>query len=704
MTDSSNPEPAMARLDADSLSYSPTQAPDEAAFAVLEPTANTSVRPSPGSPADPAFDAFFRSMLNGSTDCIEILRRDGTLDSINPRGLHLKEIDDFTPLRGKPWVSQWPDEARELAQNAADAALAGRHSRFEAVCPTARGNLKHWEVTVSPVPDAEGEVQWLVSVARDVTPRVVAERSLDAAVRERETQAGRRDTHTGLAQSEKMEAIGKLTGGVAHDFNNVLQVIGGNLQLATQHAHDDAKLMRRLESAHEAVERGAMISSQLLAFARRQPLEPVAIDVGRLLHTSTDTLRRALGESIELDIAIADGLWNTLADRNHLQSVIVNLAVNARDAIDGAGKLAIAASNAHFDADRALGDELIPAGDFVMLTVSDNGAGMTPAVLERAFEPFFTTKPDGRGTGLGLSMAYGFLRQTGGAIHLESAIERGTTVTLYLPCTLEEETLALDTANEPVTGGTETILVVEDDPDVRATAVDMLAQLGYHVRQASDAQSALTMLESADARIDLLFSDVVMPGPVTSVELARRAKQTIPSIEVLFTSGYTENVIVHKGRLDPGVALISKPYRRDALARKVRAMFRDKHAPRDETPEPLRVLIVEDDVNTRDATRELLQLLGAQVSAADNAQAALALFDAQSFDVLLTDVRMPGMSGIELARAAKRVQPALRVVFASGYGAGIAAELDDDMSGATLLPKPFDLDSLEKAVFIRADA
>jgi CheY-like chemotaxis protein len=202
----------------------------------------------------------------------------------------------------------------------------------------------------------------------------------------------------------------------------------------------------------------------------------------------------------------------------------------------------------------------------------------------------------------------------------------------------------------------------------------------------------------------LLFSDVVMPGPVTSVELARRAKQTIPSIEVLFTSGYTENVIVHKGRLDPGVALISKPYRRDALARKVRAMFRDKHAPRDETPEPLRVLIVEDDVNTRDATRELLQLLGAQVSAADNAQAALALFDAQSFDVLLTDVRMPGMSGIELARAAKRVQPALRVVFASGYGAGIAAELDDDMSGATLLPKPFDLDSLEKAVFIRADA
>jgi PAS domain S-box-containing protein len=702
MTDSSNPEPAMARLDADSLDFPmPTPAPDEAAFAVLEPSS----RPSARAPADPAFDAFFRSMLNGSSDCIEILRPDGTLESINARGLQLKEIDDFAPLRDKPWVSLWPDDARERSQRAVDAALAGRHARFEAICPTARGNLKHWEVTVSPVPDAAGAVEWLVSVARDVTPRVIAERSLDAAIRERDTKRdNKRDAPTGLAQSEKMEAIGKLTGGVAHDFNNVLQVIGGNLQLATQHARDDAKLMRRLESAHEAVERGAMISSQLLAFARRQPLEPVAIDVGRLLLGCADALGRALGESIELDIETANNLWNTLADRHHLQSVIVNLALNARDAIDGAGKLTVVASNAQVDTDRGLGDELIAAGDYVMLTVSDDGCGMTPAVLERAFEPFFTTKLDGRGTGLGLSMAYGFLRQTGGAIHLESAIERGTTVTLYLPRTLEEETLAVDTSNEPVTGGTETILVVEDDPDVRATAVDMLLQLGYRVQQASDAQSALTMLESAGTPFDLLFSDVVMPGPVTSVELARRAKETMPSIAVLFTSGYTENVIVHKGRLDPGVALISKPYRRDALARKVRAMFRDKDAPRGETPSALRVLIVEDDVNTRDATRELLQLLGAEVSSVDNAEAALALFHTQRFDVLVTDVRMPGMSGIELARAAKGVQPALRVVFASGYGAGIAAELDDDMSNATLLPKPFDLDALEKAVFFSDDA
>jgi len=222
--------------------------------------------------------------------------------------------------------------------------------------------------------------------------------------------------------------------------------------------------------------------------------------------------------------------------------------------------------------------------------------------------------------------------------------------------------------------------------------------------QTSDAQSALIVLDSG-AHIDMLFTDVVMPGPVRSVELARRAKEMIPSIEVLFTSGYTEDVIVHKGRLDPGLALISKPYRRDALARKIRAMFRDKKAPHAEPQEAkaLRVLIVEDDVNTRDATRELLQLLGAEVSAADHGKAALALFDTHAFDVLLTDVRMPGMSGIELAREATRLQPDLRVVFASGYGLNIASEIDADMANVALLPKPFDLDSLEKAVFAKTN-
>ena len=277
---------------------------------------------------------------------------------------------------------------------------------------------------------------------------------------------------------------------------------------------------------------------------------------------------------------------------------------------------------------------------------------------------------------------------------------------------MEDEAARVEAANDPVTGGTETILVVEDDPNVRATAVDMLTQLGYQVLKAVDAQSALSVLESG-VHVDLLFSDVVMPGPMRSVELARRAKEMLPALEVLFTSGYTENAIVHGGRLDPGVALISKPYRRDALARKVRWMFRTRvyeapdmpdvpqasHVPAAREAQPLRVLIVEDDANTREATRELLELLDAEVFAVDSAQAALDLITQQLFDVLLTDVRMPGMSGLDLARTMKRVQPRVHVVLASGYGTGIAAELGDELSGATLLPKPFNFDELEQAVF-----
>jgi signal transduction histidine kinase/DNA-binding response OmpR family regulator len=738
MTDPVSPDPAIARLDDTGAHCFPTP----------EPVARTDIPfgfplgPQPAEPesvldADtdntpaPDSDPFFLSVLNGSTDCIKILKPDGTLEFMNANGICLMEIDDFAPFKGKSWVSLWPAESRVLLSDAIDNALQGRHSRFEALCPTAKGTPKYWEVTVSPVKGPAG-VEWLVSISRDITERVLNLRSLDTALQEqkrlsealerhketleqrideaaaalRASEAERRETAAVLAQSQKMDAVGKLTGGVAHDFNNVLQVIGGNLQLAAQDAGGNETLTRRLASAHEAVERGAKLASQLLAFARRQPLEPVALDIARLLRSSDDMLRRVLGETIELETVVSGGLWNTLADPNHLQNVIVNLAINARDAMDGAGRLTIEAGNAMLDDEYTRHYDDVKSGQYVMIAVSDTGTGMAPEVLAQAFEPFFTTKPEGRGTGLGLSMAYGFMKQTGGHIKLYSEPGEGTTVKLYLPRSMEEEAHRVETSHEPVIGGTETILVVEDDPNVRATVVDTLTELGYNVLKSADAQSALNVLESG-VHIDLLFSDVVMPGPLRSVDMARRAREMLPSLEVLFTSGYTENAIVHGGRLDPGVALISKPYRRDALARKVRSMLRaeasEPEAEKAESAEdpagPLRVLIVEDDVNTREATRELLELLEAQVHAVESAQAALDLIGSQTFDVLLTDVRMPGMSGLDLARAAKRLQPRVRVVLASGYGAGIAAELGDDLSDATLLPKPFNFDQLEQAVF-----
>lgn len=744
MTDPVSPDPAIARLDETGAHCLPKPAGQTEPAARADIPFGFPLGPQPSEPeagptsatppdAVPDSNPFFLSVLNGSTDCIKVLKPDGTLEFMNANGICLMEIDDFAPFKGKSWVSLWPVESRVLLDDAIDNARQGRHSRFEALCPTAKGTPKYWEVTVSPVNGPTG-VEWLVSISRDITERVLNLRSLDTALQEqkrlsealerhretleqrineamaalRASEEERRETAAVLAQSQKMEAVGKLTGGVAHDFNNVLQVIGGNLQLAAQDAGGHETLARRLASAHEAVERGAKLASQLLAFARRQPLEPVPLDLARLLRNSDDMLRRVLGETIELETVVSGGLWNTFADPNHLQNVIVNLAINARDAMDGEGRLTIEAGNSMLDDEYTRYHDDLKSGQYVMIAVSDTGSGMTPDVMGRAFEPFYTTKPDGRGTGLGLSMAYGFMKQTGGHIKLYSEPGEGTTVKLYLPRSMEDETQRVETSHEPVTGGSETILVVEDDPNVRATVVDTLTELGYNVLKASDAQSALNVLESG-VHVDLLFSDVVMPGPLRSVDMARRAREMLPSLEVLFTSGYSENAIVHGGRLDAGVALISKPYRRDALARKVRSMLHARvgepqsqpqsQPPEPEMPQPLRVLVVEDDINTREATRELLELLDAQVHAVNSAQAALDLIEAQEFDVLLTDVRMAGMSGLDLARAARRMQPRLRVVLASGYGAGIGSELDVELSSATLLPKPFSFEQLEEAVF-----
>jgi signal transduction histidine kinase len=519
MTDSASPDPAVARLDETGVHClpRPLHQPEPVARAdkpfgfplgpaPVAPEPETAINTDPGPTFPLDSGPFFLSVLNGSTDCIKILRRDGTLEFMNVYGICLMEIDDFAPVKGTSWAALWPEESRYLLTDAIENARQGHHSRFEALCPTAKGTPKYWDVSVSPV-YGPGGVEWFVSISRDITAHVLGVHSLDTSLQEqqrlsealerhretleerieealaalRASEAERHEMAAALAQSQKMDAVGKLTGGVAHDFNNVLQVIGGNLQLATQEASGNETLTRRLACAHEAVERGAKLASQLLAFARRQPLEPMALDVSRLLRSSDDMLRRVLGETIELETVVSVGLWNTLADPNHLQNVIVNLAINARDSMDGAGRLTIEAGNAMLDDDYTRHHDELSSGQYVLIAVSDTGCGMAPEVLARAFEPFYTTKSEGRGTGLGLSMAYGFMKQTGGHIKLYSEPGHGTTVKLYLPRSMEDEAVRVEAANDPVTGGTETILVVEDDPNVRTTAVDMLTQLGYQV-------------------------------------------------------------------------------------------------------------------------------------------------------------------------------------------------------------------------------
>jgi signal transduction histidine kinase/DNA-binding response OmpR family regulator len=555
----------------------------------------------------------------------------------------------------------------------------------------------------------------------EVKVRVEAEeavRQLNNTLEERihERTAELEKAHAQLRQSQKLEAIGQLTGGVAHDFNNVLQVIAGNLQLLQMSLAGNPEAQRRLEAAAFAADRGAKLSSQLLAFARRHPLQPASTNIGRVLRGMDDLLRRALGESVQIETVVAGGLWTTLVDPHQLENVILNLAINARDAMKGDGRLTLELNNAMLDDNYVLHEPEVAPGQYVMLAISDTGCGMPPDVIARAFEPFFTTKREGEGTGLGLSMAYGFVKQSNGHIRIYSEVGSGTTIKIYLPRSMQPEVELPNLRNAPVVGGSETILVVEDDLAVQGTVVDMLQGLGYRVLKANDGQGALTILQSG-IPVDMLFTDVVMPGPVRSIEVARQAKEMFPAIEVLFTSGYTQNAIVHGGRLDPGVELISKPYRRDELARKIRQLFaarkeaRPVQAPEpatvpDAAPEaadlglaaaskPMSILVVEDNPDARTMLGELLLILGHSVEGVGSAEQALDMLAQKQFDVLLTDHSLPRMSGLELARTVLARGTGMKIIFSSGFGAPAAADLDIKPA---FLPKPFTLAALQNVL------
>lgn len=568
------------------------------------------------------------------------------------------------------------------------------------------------EVAFSRVDDETGGFLGTTLVIRDISVRRVVQDQLIAHQAELERLVNERTealrtTEVALRQSQKLEAIGKLTGGVAHDFNNILQVIASNLEMLQAESRDNPVTRARLQKAIASVDRGAKLSSQLLSFARRQPLQPVPTNLGRIVRDMDDLLRRALGESIQIETIVGGGLWIAMVDRNQLENVILNMAINARDAMQSEGRLTIELGNAMLDDAyvEALSD--VPAGQYVMLAISDTGSGMTPETMERVFEPFFTTKPEGEGTGLGLSMVYGFVKQSGGHIRVYSELGHGTTFKIYLPRVHASEAVVDDVRRAPATGGSETILVVEDDLALQGTVVEMLNGLGYKTLKANDGESALTILNSG-LHIDLLFTDVVMPGAVKSPDLARQAKEIQPGIEVLFTSGYTQNAIVHGGRLDPGVELISKPYRRDDLARKIGHLLANKRqavnlqtalegkaaVPKETaSAPPRRILVVEDNADALDMLCELLRMLGQDVQGASSGEEAIRLLASQEFHVLLTDVGLPGMSGIDLAIQAKHSQPALTVIFASGYGA--IDELDFETAS---LPKPYDLADLQRVL------
>lgn len=578
-----------------------------------------------------------------------------------------------------------------------------------------------------PVTGGDGAVEGIFVDGYDVTHQHRAESALQALNETLESRVAQRTTElaealsklqhetaeretaqAALRQAQRMEALGQLTGGVAHDFNNLLQVISGNLQLLKREVAGNERAEKRVQSALGGVTRGAKLASQLLAFGRRQPLEPKVLDIGRFIKGMDDMLRRALGEEIELETVVSGGLWHTLVDPGQIENAILNLAINARDAMPRGGRLTIEAGNAKLDDEYARLHDVQP-GQYVMVGVTDTGTGIAPELVDRVFEPFFSTKPEGKGTGLGLSMVYGLVKQSGGHVKIYSELEHGTTIKLYLPRVHEAEDVLPDVAAVPVRGGSETILVVEDDDEVRETAVNLLTDLGYRVLKAREALGALSIIESG-VPIDVLFTDVVMPGPLRSPDLARKATERLPGLVVLFTSGYTENAIVHGGRLDLGVELLSKPYTREALARKIRHVLANRAQQRVllETPAPAKmpapaadkprrgtVLLVEDDEAIRETLAGLLGASGHVVLQAFDAASALAALAAHPVDVMVTDVGLPKVSGIELARDALARHPRLAVIFATGDAdepsrAGLAA--------SAVLLKPFAPEDLERAV------
>jgi PAS domain S-box-containing protein len=455
------------------------------------------------------------------------------------------------------------------------------------------GELRWIHARRLPFYDETGNPVRVVGVSIDVTERkreLVELRNftetLEEAVRDRTRKLeaefeARKRVEESLRQAQKMEAVGQLTGGVAHDFNNLLTIVLGGLDMIGRHLPEFppspavARMVRAKEMALQGAQRAATLTSRLLAFSRQQALDPQIVDANKLVAGTCDFLRRTLGEPVSLETVLAGGLWRCFVDPHQLENALLNLALNARDAMPNGGKVTIETANSFLDQAYVTPlMEPVEAGQYIMIAVADTGMGMDRATRERAFDPFFTTKGVGKGTGLGLSQVYGFVRQTGGHVRIYSEMGEGTTVKIYLPRHAGDGDPAerdIRTQKTARAIGAETILVVEDDEALRSYTTEILAELGYTVLQAHNGTSALAVLEKNE--IDLLFTDVVMPGGMNGRQLADEAIRRRPGLKVLFTTGYTRNAIVHHGRLDAGVQMIGKPFSFNDLGAKVRSLL-----------------------------------------------------------------------------------------------------------------------------------
>jgi PAS domain S-box-containing protein len=493
-----------------------------------------------------AREAYYRTILDNIGDAVLIATRDGRYLDCNPRAC---ELTGYTreELLGRRVVDTYPADARNMVTEQLNEIAEGRLRFFERRMMRKDGTVIDVESNARVLPDGA-----LLSTTRDVTQRKGLEEQ--------------------LRQAQKMEAVGRLAGGVAHDFNNVLTAIFGYADLLIEDLPAQGSARQDLEEIRKAAQRASALTRQLLAFSRQQVLEPTVLSLNDLVEDIDKMVQRLLGENVELRLSLGKSIGNIRADSGQLQQVIMNLAVNARDAMPQGGKLLIETGNAALTEQYAELHQPVIPGHYVLLAFSDTGVGMSAEVKARIFEPFFTTKEKGRGTGLGLSTVYGIVKQSGGYVWVYSEVGRGTTFKIYLPrVDAPVEPSAPPRETRSLTG-TETILLAEDDEILRPLSTGLLERLGYHVLAAEDAMQALAVAGAHDGPIHLLVADVVMPG-TSGRELARRLAEVRPDTKVLYISGYTDDAIVHHGMLEPGLNFLQKPFTPDVLARKVRELL-----------------------------------------------------------------------------------------------------------------------------------
>jgi PAS domain S-box-containing protein len=598
----------------------------------------------------------------------------GSFDQ-NGQGWHEAVHPDDLPIATQKWRS-----ALETGQS------------YEAECRLQSAEQVHrWHlVRALPMRSEDGAIAQWVGTCTDIHDQKSSAELLERTNRDlREEMARRQALEEQLLQSQKMEAIGRLAGGVAHDFNNLLTIMIGHGRLLSTELESDSPIQERLTQMMAAADRAAGLTNQLLAFSRRQMIQPRVLNLNAIVESAGKMVHRVIGEDVQLVTVLSPDLGNTKVDPGQIEQVLLNLIINARDAMPQGGKISVKTANVELD-DRASARLGMAPGKCVMLAVSDTGVGMDAAVLAHVFEPFFTTKEPGKGTGLGLSTVYGIVKQSGGEVSVESEPGQGTTFRLYLPRIFEAAGSGDKIA--PAAGaarGTETILLVEDDPGVRKLARDLLSVQGYTVLECAGGAETLELCSRHQGPFHLLLTDVVMPG-MTGAELAKKIERLYPQIAILFMTGYTEDAVVHHGIVHSRVRLLQKPFTPDGLARAVRGAL--------DAPRSVRVLVVDDEPDVRSVVREMLEPLGYEVSEASDGPEALAQFHQKRFDLMITDVVVSEKDGLKTAQTLRNQFPGLKIVVMSGALQRGVAEVAGKLGADATLQKPIQADQLLSTV------